>query len=170
VRALSGAVAKLEASLVAAGWKALPPEREWYAKRFSWEPAVEGQTVQRPGSSRFARHTPRPEDSAELWRCEIEWDAAPVSRLRAAVYRPGHRHGRAIGVSSAVGSLRDGEPNPEDGECRTQVRALAAALEAAGWERTGRGADWFAERFVWRRDGAPPDRLTGLPIAGREVP
>jgi hypothetical protein len=45
VRALSSAVAKLEASLVAAGWKALPPEREWYAKRFSWEPAVEGQTV-----------------------------------------------------------------------------------------------------------------------------
>ena len=59
VRALSGAVAKLEASLVAAGWKALPPEREWYAKRFAWEPAVEGQTVQPPGSSRFARHTRR---------------------------------------------------------------------------------------------------------------
>jgi hypothetical protein len=65
VRALSGAVAKLEASLVAAGWKALPPEREWYAKRFAWEPVAEGQTVQPPGSSRFARHTPAPEDTAE---------------------------------------------------------------------------------------------------------
>jgi hypothetical protein len=65
VRALSGAVAKLEASLAAAGWKALPAEREWYAKRFAWEPAVEGQTVPRPGSSRFAHHTPRPENTAE---------------------------------------------------------------------------------------------------------
>jgi hypothetical protein len=65
VRALTRAVAKLEASLVAAGWKALPPEREWYAKRFAWEPAPEEQTVPRPASSRFARHTPSPEDTAE---------------------------------------------------------------------------------------------------------
>ena len=65
VRALSAAVAKLEASLVAAGWKALPPEREWYAKRFAWEPVVEGQTVKPPGSSRFARRTSWPERNAK---------------------------------------------------------------------------------------------------------
>ena len=41
VRALGAAAAKLETSLVAAGWKALPPGSEWYAKRFSWEPVVE---------------------------------------------------------------------------------------------------------------------------------
>ena len=65
VRALSGAVAKLEASLVAAGWKALPPEREWYAKRFAWEPAVEGQTVNGPGrvASRATRRGRRPRNA-----------------------------------------------------------------------------------------------------------
>jgi hypothetical protein len=173
VRALSGAVAKLEASLVAAGWRALPRGSEWYAKRFSWEPVVAPPTGstpgQRPGSSRFARRPPWPEDTTELWGCEIEWDAAPVSRLRAAVYRPGDRLGRAIGVSATLESPSNGAPDPQDPACRTQVRALAAALEAAGWEQAGRGGDWFAERFVWRGDGVPPDRLTGLGIAGRRV-
>lgn len=39
VQALNGAVHQLEAALLAAGWRALPPGREWYAKRFAWEPA-----------------------------------------------------------------------------------------------------------------------------------
>lgn len=54
VQALGGAAATLEASLVAAGWKALPPGSEWYAKRFSWEPVAEEPTPAQP------RRSPRP--------------------------------------------------------------------------------------------------------------
>ena len=38
-----------------------------------------------------------------------------------------------------------------------EVQSLSATLEAAGWEPVAQGADWFVERFVWRRDGDPPD-------------
>ena len=59
VQALGAAAAKLETSLVAAGWEKLPPGREWYAKRFSWEPAAKepsgSPAASQPGSSRFAR-------------------------------------------------------------------------------------------------------------------
>jgi hypothetical protein len=39
VLALTEATDRLEAALLAAGWKPLPPGREWYAKRFAWQPA-----------------------------------------------------------------------------------------------------------------------------------
>jgi hypothetical protein len=39
VQALRDAAERLEAALLSAGWRALPPGREWYAKRFAWEPA-----------------------------------------------------------------------------------------------------------------------------------
>lgn len=59
VRALGAAAEKLEASLVAAGWNALPSGSEWYAKRFSWKPVVEdppsSPAAPRHGSRRFAR-------------------------------------------------------------------------------------------------------------------
>lgn len=145
VRALGAAAEQLEASLLAAGWNALPPGREWYAKRFSWEPVA----AEQPGSSRFARRPPWPQETRQLWRCEIERDARSVdARFTAAVHPPGPRRGRAIGGSS-------------------EVRNLGAALEAAGWERAGQGGDWFAERFVWRREGAPPDRVEVAPIETR---
>ena len=38
VQALNEAAHQLEAALLASGWRALPPGREWYAKRFAWEP------------------------------------------------------------------------------------------------------------------------------------
>jgi hypothetical protein len=142
VRALGAAAEHLEASLLAAGWKALPPGREWYAKRFSWEPVA----AEHPRSSRFARRPPWPPETRRLWRCEIEQDARSVdARFTAAVHPPGHGRGRAIGGSSEVSNL-------------------AAALEAAGWERAGQGGDWFAERFVWRRAGAPPGSLEVVPV------
>ena len=39
VRAVTDAADELAATLVAAGWKPLPPGSAWYAKRFAWEPA-----------------------------------------------------------------------------------------------------------------------------------
>jgi hypothetical protein len=160
VQALGAAAEKLAASLVSAGWEALPPASEWYAKRFAWEPVAaeltDAPTARQQGSSRF----PRPawsDATRELWRCEIEWDPGSVNaRFRAAVYPPGVRRARAVVSSAAFDVPRDGEPDPHDPECRAQVQSLAARLEAAGWEPVARGADWFAERFVWRRDGAPP--------------
>jgi hypothetical protein len=38
VQTLKEAAHQLEAALLASGWRALPPGREWYAKRFAWEP------------------------------------------------------------------------------------------------------------------------------------
>ena len=59
VQALGAAASRLERSLAAAGWKALPPGREWYSKRFSWEPVAGEPTgspdAKQPGSSPFAR-------------------------------------------------------------------------------------------------------------------
>ena len=55
VQALTEAANQLEAALLAAGWKPLPPGREWYAKRFSWRP------VRERGSRRFVRRAPRME-------------------------------------------------------------------------------------------------------------
>ena len=59
VQALGATAAKLEASLVDAGWKALTPGHEWYAKRFAWEPVAEepsrSPAATRSRSKRFAR-------------------------------------------------------------------------------------------------------------------
>ena len=41
VQALTEAAETLEGALLASGWKSLPRGREWYAKRFAWEPQVE---------------------------------------------------------------------------------------------------------------------------------
>jgi hypothetical protein len=47
------------------------------------------------------------------------------------------------------------EPEPPTPELAVRVRALVAALEAAGWEHIGRGQVWYAQRFVWRGSGEP---------------
>ena len=39
VQTLTEAAERLECALQASGWRALPPGREWYAKRFAWEAA-----------------------------------------------------------------------------------------------------------------------------------
>jgi hypothetical protein len=110
VKALGAAAEKLEASLAAAGWEALPSGSEWYAKRFFWKPVVEDPTgspaAPQRGSSRFAPRAPGPEDTKSR-RCEIEWEAGSVaSRFRASVYGPGYRrrgkgNGRVLGLRVA---------------------------------------------------------------------
>ena len=45
----------LEASVVAAGWKALPPGRPWYARRFAWEPVGSAE----PGQSESVQQRAR---------------------------------------------------------------------------------------------------------------
>jgi hypothetical protein len=140
VSAMTAAAEELETRLVAAGWRPLPPGDAWYAKRFAWEAVA----PPRDAEGRFKRRAAWPESTQRLWRCEVDLDArSGDTRFRAVVSRPGDRHRRTIGTS------------PE-------LRDLAAALLAVGWESAGAGADWYSERFVWRGEGSPPDRLAPL--------
>jgi LPXTG-motif cell wall-anchored protein len=158
VEAMTDAAAALEISLRAAGWRPLPPGEAWYAKRFAWQPAGAG--------GRFARSAPWPDGSEELWRCEIAWDSRYVSSRFAAQARPpgGGEAMRTVASSPSFRGLRR-EPDADSAQQRSAVAALAEALEAAGWEKVGGGSRWYAERFVWRRPGAPPDAARPAPAA-----
>jgi hypothetical protein len=112
------------------------------------------------GADLFAPSPAWPDDSKQFWRCEIKWDAGWIdSRFRAVTYRPRGRRGRAIGASNPIKGRLMARPEPDRPVDREAVRELAAALETAGWERVGRGSDWYAERFRWRHESAPAERL-----------
>jgi len=178
VAALTSAVRTLEASLLEAGWRPLGLGGAWYAKRFAWEaeaaPDAEPRSLwavpsapeqsDGPQPSRsagpFARTPPWPEGARELWRCEIAWDAGwSESSFEAVVYRPNGRRGRAIGASSPAKHLLMGQPDGSEPEIQQAIEHLAGALVAAGWSPAGRGLNWYSQRFVWRRAGAPPDSV-----------
>jgi hypothetical protein len=167
VQALTVAAAKLEDSLVAAGWTPLPPGSAWYAKRFAWqsarpspEPATD-DAVEHEALGQFAPHPAWPEPAEGLWRCEIGWDAGwAESRFQAVAFRPHGRRGRPIAASGTLRWLLMGPPDPRQGEHRDAVHDLACELEAAGWEPVGRGRSWYSRRFSWPRDGAPSDPRT----------
>ena len=56
---MTDAAETLAATLVAAGWKALPPGHSWYAKRFAWEPAA-AERAERAGQPRARPGPPAP--------------------------------------------------------------------------------------------------------------
>ena len=161
VQALTDAAQALEISLLAAGWQPRPPGSAWYAKRFAWEPAA-ALEPRDPAPSRFARRAPWPEGTEDLWRCEIELEPGDThGRFQAVAYSPQARGMRADAEPDAVdtheapaGIVLGGSPS---------FRSLLTALEAAGWQRVGDGLESYGERFVWRRDGAPPERLEPAP-------
>jgi hypothetical protein len=180
VSALAEAVAELERALADAGWQPLEPGDAWYAKRFGWTPGqgadagasdpalpvdvppadddgdLESFTVQR----RFVRVPAWPEDSDDRWRCEICWDAGYLSsRFEAVALRPGHRKGRVVGGGGVFRWLLMSDPDPRTPEYAADVSNLEHALLQAGWERAGRGAEWYAQRFVWPGDGEPPAQV-----------
>jgi hypothetical protein len=190
VQAMTQAAEGLEAWLVAAGWKALQQGDTWYAKRLAWEPAQDTDEpsdppaeaepphpsdgdqapAERPaGSGRFVSRQGWPKGTESLWRCEIRWAAGYASsRFEAIVYRPGAKRGRSSGRSAPFRWTLMNEPDPQGPEYRARLQSLAAALEAAGWERLGKGAHWYSERFLWRKDGTPPRPVQPLPAeAGR---
>jgi hypothetical protein len=166
VEALTAAADRLEASLVKAGWRTLAPGPSWYARRFGWEPA---RTAARPpeapgGSGRFRRARPWPSGTEERWRCEITWHAGYVSSyFEATMYAPGRKRGKPIGASERFKWLLMGEPEPSHAEHVREARRLAAALRDAGWKRLDHGAAWYAARFVWPGEGAPPEQLERAP-------
>ena len=165
VSALAEAVAELEQALLGAGWEPLHRGDAWYAKRFSWTPALAeplGPIIDLPTSAddvelepfaaprRFVRAPEWPDGTDGRWRCEIRWDAASKhARFRAVALAPDDGGDRTVGHSASVSSPFTGDE---------AVSSLEQALLAAGWERAGRGAEWYAQRFVWRGDGAPPER------------
>jgi hypothetical protein len=187
VQALSDAVAELERGLLAAGWTPLPPGPEWFAKRFAWnaaamaEPAAVAEPEEpapaphpdRPQerSGRFTRRPAWPEGTDQLWRCELRWDPGMAnSRFEAIAYGPGERRGRIVGTSATFKWLLMADPDPAAPEYATELDRLVAALRFAGWEYVGRGAKWYSGRFVWRRDGTPPDRVESYVPAVRRAP
>lgn len=189
VEALTSAVRMLTASLLAAGWQPLGRGgAAWYAKRFAWTPEpVGGSAVQAPPlrlvppagdpppetpprpHGPFARTPAWPDGARELWRCEIAWSAGWAdSSFEAVVYPPNGRRGRAIGASSTPRWLLMRQPDGASPAIRLALQHLSAALVAAGWLPAGLGLNWYSQRFVWRRGGAPPDLvqpMTPGPVA-----
>jgi hypothetical protein len=175
VEALTSAHRALCAALAGTGWKALPPGSAWYATRFAWEPVTladerlaapppwappEAPEEPPAGAGLFAPAPAWPEDSRQRWRCEIRWDAGWIdSRFQAVAYRPRRRRGRAIGASGPIKGRLMGAPQPDRPIHREALGGLASALETVGWERVGRGADWYSERFSWRHESTPPERV-----------
>jgi len=179
LEAMTAAVQDLEERLVAAGWMATDRGEHWYAKRFAWEaeqaptPAVEEQHPEPNGALPAAADeepaVPAPEPAAEtadLWRCEIAWDAGFVtSRFVALGSAPGKTDRRPVGSSAPLKWLFMDDPDPRSAEVEASVRTLEAALVKAGWERAGRGTGWYALRFVWRHPEAPPRHVDAAPVA-----
>jgi hypothetical protein len=182
VEALTSSVRMLVASLLAAGWQPLGHGGgAWYAERFAWTPELAGEPAAEAGppplrlvppageprpeppprpSGPFARTPAWPHGARELWRCEIAWNAGWAgSSFEAVVYRPNGRRGRAIGASSAPRWLLMRQPDGGSPEIWQAMQHLSAALVAAGWSPAGLGLNWYSQRFVWQREGAPPDHV-----------
>jgi hypothetical protein len=105
---------------------------------------------------RFARARPWPKEAETLWTCEIAWKAGYLkSTFRAMAGPPGAGRRKSIGESPSLRWTLMTDPEPPTPEMIASVKALVSALVAAGWERTGTGAAWYAQRFVWRGSGEP---------------
>ena len=105
---------------------------------------------------RFARARPWPKEAETLWTCEIAWKAGYLkSAFRAMAGPPGASRRRSIGESPSLRWTLMTDPEPPTPEMIASVKALISALVAAGWERTGSGGAWYAQRFIWRGSGEP---------------
>jgi hypothetical protein len=101
-----------------------------------------------------------PEGTAELVRCQINWESGyRQSRFAAVMLRPGARRGRTIGASESFKWMLNAPPDWRDPQHLAAVRALRARLIGDGWDEVGDGPAWYARRFVWRRTEAPPEGL-----------
>jgi hypothetical protein len=186
-RHMADAAQALSDALVQAGWTPVARGEGWYAARFVWEPAdtaptdaagralraaaereapaspTNGEPPARTG--RFRRET-WPAETQALWRCEIRWRRGWLeSHFEAMAHDPAGASRPVASWDSFKGTMRAG-PDPIDVRARAAVRALRDTLVADGWNRVEPGAPWYAERFVWRRGGTPPDHTgEGTPIS-----
>jgi len=82
---------------------------------------------------------------------------------------PALREQAEVSAASPFAALRwpaKADPEPDSPEGRAALAQLIRELLAAGWEREGRGRHWYAQRFCWRREGAPPAAATAAREAG----
>ena len=179
VQELRRAVERLESAAVAAGWEPAQTGDSWYSKRFRWQsaapvkaappspapaPPAESPTPKSAQlwTGRFKRPSGWPEGTENLYRCEVMWEAGYVKshfHFRAMVFRPGRRRGVAACSSKPFKWPVADQPDPESVELRAAAERLADAMTAAGWEPAGKGTQWYSQRFVWRREGPPPERV-----------
>ena len=118
--------------------------------------ARESAPPPQPPARRFARSAPWPAEAAKVWTCEIDWKAGyRKSTFRAMAGPPGSAKRAPLGEAPPVGWTLMADPEPPTPELALRVRALMLALEAAGWQHIGRGAHWYAQRFLWRGAGEP---------------
>jgi hypothetical protein len=185
VEGLRQAAERLEVLLLAAGWEPLPSGARWYAKRFAWEarqlveapasaeplaPAEPPEARQPQRSGRFERGPAWPADTLDVWRCEIRWDAGYVSSsFKALAYPPGKKRGRTIAESAKFKWMIMEPPDPRERATLAEVRRLASALAAAGWQRVGHGPNWYSGRYAWRREEPPPDHVEPAPVEGEQA-
>jgi hypothetical protein len=105
------------------------------------------------------RRVPWPNWAQGLWRCEITHHRGLVhATFRAVAYEPGGGRGVELGRSGP--HIRPGwGVEAENDETREAVGRIARALQAAGWQPTRPGRDWYSVRFVWPRPEDPPTTL-----------
>ena len=137
VLALSEAAEQLEAALLAAGWKPLPPGSAWYAKRFMSEPAAEAAPVAQLGPAAPAPPVWVQPVGPEAPAQEQPTDRAPASWSPPVPSSLPHRHA----------GVREGDP--EEGRRETEDRGAAARLDPLVGESHGSGSD-FSERLTAR--------------------
>lgn len=121
-------------------------------------------TASRPAAKRTAAWPP---DAEDLWRCEIRFDAGyTASRFSATVHPPvgSDARSRVVARSESLRWLFMNPPDAKVPEHRNAAVALARALRDAGWEVVGRGGGWYAEHYVWRGEGDPPEHVD-VPVA-----
>ena len=191
VQAMSRAADELEAAMLAAGWKPLPPGEAWYAKRFAWPraaaprrapvaaPAVPGPEPAAPAVTaedaafelgrRFAR-VPWPEGAEQLWRCEIRWHAGyRRSRFEAVALEPARRRGQPIGRSATFQVADDGRPDSAGVPGRRGRADGLARVGRLGTDR-GRGGLVLAPlRLASRLPTGPARRRTRFRSGGQAV-
>jgi hypothetical protein len=157
IAAMSSAVDALAARMQAAGWRPLTAGGAWYAQRFAWEPDQE------PRRRRFVRASAWPDGTERLWRSEITWEPGYArSQFRVVAYPPGDGAGATLATSRRFRWMLMAQPDAGAPELAAEVRRLAEALAAAGWEPVAPGSDWYAGRWVWHR-AAPPPKTLDLP-------
>jgi hypothetical protein len=178
-RRMADAAQGLSDALERAGWAPMARGKAWYAARFMWlpddgrsvgpehaalwaGPEPEASAPEPPGprarTDRFQRDA-RPAETDALWRCEIRWRSGQTRSHFEAVARDLAGGSRPVAGSENLGRSTRAAPGPEDDRARAAVGALRDALLDDGWTPIEPGSPWYAERFVWRRDGTPPTHL-----------
>jgi hypothetical protein len=173
-RRLTQAAQALSDALVQAGWTPVERGDAWYAARFVWEPADDSAPTDAPSRPRRATASPSaaaapparssrppsdtwPPETEALWRCEICWHRGWItSHFEAMAHDPAAASRPVARSDSFMWTMR-ADPDPADVRTRAAVRAVRNTLLADGWSRVEPGALWYAERFVWRHVGTPPD-------------